>query len=284
VERTVYPGSRIARLPTALQPPATVVRGLVRRTRWLPTEMADRVLGRRDLLTPPRRLQNVGRGDFAEVGERTVRRLRDLADLRSTDRVLDVGCGIGRIARPLTRELRPPGSYDGFDVVASSIAWCRRHYRDTPAPFRFTHCDVRNTAYNPDGVHVAAEYTFPYPDEAFDLVCAVSVFTHLLPENANRYLSEASRVLAPGGRMFLTWFLLTDAPAPAPEFDFHAKVGVAATIKPENPEAAVAYPEQWLRGRITANDLTLREPIHLGAWRGTPSFQFQDIVVLDGPG
>jgi SAM-dependent methyltransferase len=281
VDRTVYPGSRIARLPSALQPPATVVRGLARRARWLPTELADLVLRRRDPLTPPHRLQTASRRDFVASGEQYLRFLRDLAGLKPTDRVLDIGCGTGRIARPLTGELRPPGSYDGFDVGAASIAWCRRHYHDTRAPFRFTHCDVRNTAYNPDGVQVAAKHTFPYPDEAFDLVYAVSVFTHLLPESADRYLSEASCVLAPGGRLLLTWFLVTDAPAPAPEFDFFAKVGVAATINPDNPEAAVAYPEPWLRDRITANSLALREPIHHGSWRGTPSFCFQDIVVID---
>jgi ubiquinone/menaquinone biosynthesis C-methylase UbiE len=223
----------------------------------------------------------VGRGGFAEVGEQYVRSLRDLADLKPTDHVLDIGCGIGRIARPLTRELRPPGSYDGFDIRPEAVAWCEERYRQTPARFTFIHCDVHNTAYNPDGVEVASEYTFPYPDAAFDVAIAVSVFTHLLPESADRYLSEASRVLAPGGRMLLTWFLLTDPPAPAPELDFHAMTGAAATIKPNNPEAAVAYSEPWLRDRITVNNLTLREPIHHGSWRGTPGIHFQDIVVID---
>jgi ubiquinone/menaquinone biosynthesis C-methylase UbiE len=283
VDKSVYPGSRIARLPTALQPPATVVRGLVRRVRWLPTEAADRVLGRNDSLTPPRRLQRLGRGTFAEVGEQYVRSLRELADLQPTDRVLDIGCGIGRVARPLTRELRPPGSYDGFDIRPDAIAWCQDRYRQTPAPFRFRHCDVHNTAYNPDSLQAASEFTFPYADGAFDVAIAISVFTHLLPENADRYLSEASRVLAPGGRMLLTWFLLTDPPPPAPALDFHAVTGVAATIKPDSPEAAIAYLESWLRDRIAAYDLTLRGPIHYGSWRGTPGRHFQDIVVLDGP-
>jgi SAM-dependent methyltransferase len=261
-----------------------VVRGLIRRTRWLPTDVADRALRRRDPLTPPRRLQNVGRGDFEEVGEAHIRNLRDLAELKPTDRVLDIGCGIGRLARPLARVLRPPGSYDGFDVVERSIAWCERHYHDTPAQFRFTLCDLRNTAYNPDGLQVAAEHTFPYPDRAFDLAFAISVFTHLLPESAERYLSESSRVLAPGGRMLLTWFLLSDAPAPASAFDFRVPAGAAATIDPANPEAALAYPEPWLRDRIAANDLSLREPIHYGSWRGVPGRSFQDLVVIDqGP-
>jgi hypothetical protein len=104
-----------------------------------------------------------------------------------------------------------------------------------------------------------------------------------LPENADHYISEARRVLAPGGRMLLTWFLLTDAPAPAPYLDFHSTIGAAAINNPENPEAAVAYREQWVRERISDNNLTLRDPIHFGSWRGTRTICFQDIVVVDRP-
>lgn len=244
-------------------------------------EAADLALGRRDRLTPPARLQNVGEGDFGAVGEAFVHYLQALAELKATDRVLDIGCGIGRTARVLARELRSPGSYDGFDIVPGSIEWCKKHYRRTGAPFRFKLADVRNTAYNPGGVDSAADYTFPYPDAAFDLVIAISVFTHLLPENAERYLSEACRVLAPGGRMLLTWFLLADEPASSPDLDFRPMGGVASVINTENPEAAIAYREQWVRERVADNDLTLREPIHYGSWRGLRSICYQDIAVVD---
>jgi SAM-dependent methyltransferase len=273
IDRTVYGGSRIERLPESLHAPAVVAR-------WLMTDVADRAVGRRDALTPPSRLQNVGEGDFGAVGEVFVHYLQSLAGLKPTDRVLDIGCGIGRTARVLTRELRAPGSYDGFDIVPEWIAWCQKHYRGTAAPFRFRHADIRNTAYNPTGRGAASEYTFPYPDASFDLVIAVSLFTHLLPENADRYLSEAGRVLAPGGRMLLTWFLLTDEALPAPGFDFQATESVAWVVSHENPEAAVAYPESWLRERLAANGLAVREPIEYGSWRGITRIPYQDIVVI----
>lgn len=121
--------------------------------------------------------------------------------------MLDVGCGIGRMARVLVPVLRPPG-----------VSWCQAHYRDTPSPFRFQHADVRNALYNPQGALVARGYRFPYAENSFDLVIATSVFTHLLPDAAERYLAEAARVLTPGGRLFTTWFLVGDsAPPPAPE-------------------------------------------------------------------
>jgi tRNA A58 N-methylase Trm61 len=40
--------------------------------------------------------------------------------------VLDVGSGIGRMARPLTRFLNGAGAYYGFDIVKPGIQWCKK--------------------------------------------------------------------------------------------------------------------------------------------------------------
>src|SRR5690348_2908740 len=161
-------------------------------------DAADRVLGRRPELTPPRRLQQaVGDSDFVATGDEFGRLLDDLGVLAPSARVLDVGCGAGRIARVLAGRLTPPGSYDGFDVMGDAVAWCQRAYgaAGLAAPFRFVHADIENALYNPAGVVQAEEYPFPYDDGAFDLVLATSVFTHLLTDTAAHYLAEAGRVL-----------------------------------------------------------------------------------------
>src|SRR5207302_825955 len=80
---------------------------------------------------------------------------RDLAALRRDERVLDVGCGIGRMARPLAGYLGPEGSYDGFDVNREGIAWCQERYAGHPN-FRFTAVDLHNRRYNPQGAQAAA--------------------------------------------------------------------------------------------------------------------------------
>jgi SAM-dependent methyltransferase len=245
-------------------------------------DAADAVLGRRDELTPPRRLADyVGDSDFRTTGEEFLGHLRELAGLEAGDRVLDVGCGIGRIARVLVPVLRPPGSYDGFDIVEPGIAWCREHYGDTPAPFRFQHADLRNAAYNPGGRESAASYRFPYDDGCFGLVFATSVFTHLLAVEADRYLSEAARVLAPGGRLFTTWFLLSSEElqaSPPPPFRSVEALAPAFVADPAIPEAAVAYEESWLRERLVAHGLELGA-IDPGSWRGRPGTSRQDLVL-----
>jgi SAM-dependent methyltransferase len=237
----------------------------------------DVLTRRRDDLTPPRRLSGyVGQGDFRATGEEFLRHFHELGGLGPEDRVLEMGCGIGRMARVLVPVLRPPGGYDGFDIVAAGIAWCRERYRDTAAPFRFIHADLRNAAYNPGGALAPDAYRFPYDDGAFDLAIATSLFTHLLPNAAEHYLAEAARVLAPGGRLFSTWLLFSgQRPAPASFGTWEPEVRVA---DPAVPEDAVAYDERWVTARLAAHGLSLRTLAH-GTWSGREGRSFQDIVV-----
>jgi len=242
-------------------------------------DLTDTLTGRRDRLTPPRRLaQQVGDSDFRETGERFLGLFETLGDLQPTDRVLDIGCGVGRMARTLARTLQPPGSYDGFDISAIGIDWCRAHYRDTPVPFRFAHADLRNEIYNPDGHQDAGTYTFPYAADSYDFALATSVFTHLLPDAAERYLAESARVLSPGGRLFSTWFLLDDEAEPRPPFTREDRWRPAAVAQPDAPEAAVAYPESWLRERLQRNGLTI-DTTHHGSWRSAAGTTLQDVIV-----
>lgn len=134
----------------------------------------------------------------------------ELAGLQKSDRVLDVACGCGRVALPLTRYLT--GKYEGFDTNRVSIDWCQGHIQARYPSFRFTQVDVQTNSANPrDTAPPAAEFRFPYVDKAFDVVFAGSIFTHLLPGGAEDYLAEAARVLDGGGRLVATWLLYNPA-------------------------------------------------------------------------
>lgn len=239
----------------------------------------DRVRGRQDALTPPRRLQFVGAGDFAAVGDEFLGHLVDLAGLRPDSDVLDVGCGIGRVARPLASYLTA-GTYAGFDVDPRGIAWCRERY---PAErFRFDLVDLHNARYNPHGRASALDFRFPYADDAFDVAVMTSVVTHLQAPECAHYLAQTLRVLRPGGRLLATFFLLDDdsraalragrTTIPFPDFE-EAEMAVA---DPALPEEAVAYDVRWVRERLDVRSI---DP---GAWRGgasPPTRSYQDIVV-----
>jgi SAM-dependent methyltransferase len=267
----------------ARKPPAARANRAAVSLRLRLADAADAALGRRPALTPPRRLQRLaGDSDFHQTGAEFGRLLTDVRVLAPSDRVLDIGCGAGRIARILAPRLEPPGSYDGFDVIPEAVAWCQRHYPATAVPFRFHHADIHNAIYNPGGSGRATEYRFPCAERSCDLVLAISVFTHLLSDAAEHYLAEAARVMAPGGRLFSTWFLLRGdrgaGGGSALRFS-HAAGPAAAVADPELPEAAVAYDVEWVTGRLRALGLEVREPVLWGTWAGEPGTSFQDIVI-----
>ena len=62
-----------------------------------------RVLNQYDEATPPTRLNFVGGGEFKAIGFEFLRYFVDIGELKPTDSVLDMGCGIGRMALPMTR-------------------------------------------------------------------------------------------------------------------------------------------------------------------------------------
>jgi SAM-dependent methyltransferase len=234
-------------------------------------------------IPPENLLAGVGPGDYVEAGELTVSLLERLAGLGPSDRVLDVGCGLGRIAWPLSRRLGERGSYEGFDVVRAYTDWCVGGLGLDPARFRFHHADVRTSFYNPQGTVEPEDFIFPWADASFDLAIATSLFTHLLPRAIAHYLGEVARILRPGGRLFASFYLLDDRVREAaaravtdPSFCFateHGRLHDAAV-----PESGVAVEADWLLAACAGAGLAV-EGVHPGKWQARAGPYYQDVVV-----
>jgi SAM-dependent methyltransferase len=139
---------------------------------------------------------------------------------------------------------------------------------------------VGNEHYNRRGGREAAEFRFPYPDQEFDFAVATSLFTHLESTDAAHYLREISRVLKPGGRALITWYI-SDIPADQADFDFfHPLNAVSTTSNPKNPCAAIAFTSDFIRDHCSDASLHLETEPFPGSWRGIDGPTYQDMIVV----
>lgn len=258
---------------------------IMKRICYFPMDTINLLLSRRDNLTPPKGMIFVGGGDFKKSGEELLQYFIDLGGLKPNERVLDVGCGIGRIAVPLTKYLNKKGSYEGFDIVPVGINWCRKNISSKYPNYHFQLADVFNKTYNPKGKYKAFKYKFPYENESFDFVSLISVFTHMLPQDMENYLYEITRVLKRNGRCFITFFLLNKESLQLinvgkSTFDFKYKFGKYRTIDINTPEDAVCYDEAFVLDLYEKYGLTIKKSFYYGSWCGRSNFlSYQDITI-----
>ncbi len=249
------------------------------RLKWLGYAAQDILGGARPSGVPPKRKTFIGGGDFVIVGSAFMKIFKRHGLAPEMD-VLDVGCGQGRLARPLVGFLES-GTYQGFDIDKSGIEWCQNEYADI-AGFKFYHADVFNQRYNANGRIAAKDFRFPCADDGFDFIFLTSVFTHMFAEDIENYLSEITRVLKPGGKCLITWFLLDEISRQSghPVYNFAYEVDeVSRTTLAANPEAAMAFDLDYVRDIYQKHGLEI-QTIENGKWaRPNSPYTLQDLIV-----
>jgi SAM-dependent methyltransferase len=165
--------------------------------------------------------------------------------------ILVFGCGCGRVARQLILQRPRPARYVRIDLHAGMIEWCNQNLRPAAPEFSFYHHDVFNVLSNPDR-NKPLMAPFPSQDSQFTLINALSVFTHLTQEQAEYYLRECARVLAPNGVLHASWFLFDKADHPMMS-PVHSTLYVSYT----DPSAAVLFDRDWLRNMAAAVGLRI---------------------------
>ncbi len=211
-----------------------------------------------------------------------------LCDLSSDSAVLELGCNHGRTMLGLVDYLRPPGRYEGLDIMPAQIAFAQQHIQAAYPHCRFSLADIHNQIYNPGGRLTAEAFAFPYPEEHFDVAYAASLFTHLTPPAAANYLRQTRRVLRPGGRALFSVFVLDYYRGPGTSawegYEFnHPLPGHAdvAVYNPAMPEQIIAYGTGAL-ARLAGEAGLVVERIVPGFWSAThrQALNEQDLVLL----
>jgi ubiquinone/menaquinone biosynthesis C-methylase UbiE len=251
----------------------------------MPSDLVAVLIKKNPALVPPRGLIFIGQGDFVEIGNTFFKQLRELCKLEAGDKILDIGCGIGRIARPLTGYLNAYGAYYGFDIVKTGIDWCNKHYAAFKN-FHFAWVPLKNDLYNLTSHAEASLFTFPYQSNFFDVVVLTSVFTHMQEMEVERYINEIARVLKKGGYCFCTFFVIT------PESDKFLQENKAPFFKyrynnyflhdERVKDANVAYKYNFIQGVVNSAGLTIQS-FYPGWWAGkteTGCLSYQDVLIV----
>lgn len=215
---------------------------------------------------------------------------------KTGNRVLDIGCGTGLLgiaAEPFTAD---GGSYTGIDVMTEDINFCRSHF--TMPNYNFIHLNVANAMYAGDQ---PAELTgWDVQDNSFDLITALSVWTHMSEKDAIFYFAEVARKLKKGGKAIITFFYLNDeyksslskrSDAPGRFHSTNQNTWVFNkpaydsknwfTIPTANvPEDAIGINEKALDVLTQSSGLKLVN-YYPGNWKEIPGVFFQDILIFE---
>jgi cyclopropane fatty-acyl-phospholipid synthase-like methyltransferase len=233
-------------------------------------------------LPPQEFIDAVGGGDFLAIARHLRSLVIDHTGLDPRHRLLDIGCGCGRLARELTNYFST-GSYDGIDVVLPMVEWCQKHIGRRYDNFHFHHANLKNTHYSEIG-GAAENYTFPFEDATFDRVVATSVFTHLLPASAAQYAREIARLLRREGLALITIYLMNDEYRRVRGLpwvtDLEQRGGEGYWVHDrESPEAILGYDEDHALRMLRTAGLTI-ETISYGNWtKHLFGWTFQDLIL-----
>jgi SAM-dependent methyltransferase len=269
-------------LPKSIHP-ATILL-FFKQLYYLPIDSYDYITGKRPFGVPPRGKTGIVHSEYVKAGKKYLTYFQEFAGLQQHHSVLDVRCGIGLMAVPLTHFLNEKGSYHGFDTSKIDINWCNKNISAKYPNFHFQYSGIDYQPNKTVDETDASNFIFPYDDAKFDFVCLTSVFTQMMPAEVEHYINETGRVMKPGATSLISLFIVNceseDLMIKQPtqmNFPFNKGFYRLHSLQAENKQ--VAYDEEWLLEKLSKAGLKM-EGIKYGKWCGRKNFlDYKDLLI-----
>lgn len=254
----------------------------IRRLLYLPQD----IFRDKKSLIPPKGLMFTGSGGYESIGKQFFNYFLKFGDINPDSAILDIGSGIGRMAVPFTNYLSEKGKFEGFDIVKIGVDWCKKNITSRYPNFNFKLIPLKNDLYLLNTNESASNLVFPYESETFDFVFLSSVFTHMMPNDVENYISEINRVLKVNKKCFATFFILDEISENAmnkngaKQFP-HAMTNYSLMDKSVK-EANVAFKKEYILNLLQKNNFEVTHFIR-GNWSGVEADifdQHQDIIIF----
>jgi SAM-dependent methyltransferase len=213
-------------------------------------------------------------------------------------RMLDFGCGIGRVGLAVLKQRPGIGSLTGFDIVPKLVDFCRSTIGATFANANFELVLDENDHYERYDRAKANEPPQTHADllkkygGSFDSAYAFSVFTHVDVNDFAPLLRFVGTLLKPGGRFLFTAFALTPfsrhqlakgLTQPAFPKLYYEQDGAVLIGAPKDRLAFIAYDISRIEAMIWEAGLVPCE-VEYGEWRSDRmSRSYQDVFVCRRP-
>jgi len=214
---------------------------------------------------------------------------------KDSNHVIDIGCGTGFLAIACEPFIGEKGSFYGIDVSKKDIEFCKKHFHEPN--FLFDHHYSYNPLYSPD--QKIEDKSWHVDDSSYNLLTALSVWTHLSEDDAMYYIKEVDRVLKPGGIAIITVFLLDEQyyKSIGSRIEEKGKYHMTSQLdwifdqnaygstdwfypkRASIPENAIGISSAGLIKLLESTDLVI-DRLYPGNWKEIPGVFFQDILVL----
>jgi SAM-dependent methyltransferase len=208
--------------------------------------------------------------------------------------LLDYGCGLGRIAYAFTSYFRKTGSYYGYEIHPTALAFLKKAYEGYPnarfmgEPIQVSesYVEVAQGAPRSAGDRIKSEdvRVSRVLDKKVDVQWSCSVFTHMYEQPIINVLRDFNTLLKPGGICVNTWLVVDEFAQSALDCGLADRklpfeIDGFLTYSKENPLLCSAYRIRDVRRIYEAAGQKIVE-ILWGSWSGRQNdLTSQDVIV-----